>query len=262
MKHKNIPEYTGKIIVDLSKARPFSEVPNGREILGKLTKIKIKCAPNDSKNLKNNSTLFSERDLAVPVCITNKDVTAVDRSEDWTNISSPITEIGCCPVVRWWPRAIFRGSQKIGDIAEEIRLDCQTYTVRLETFYAFTQDIKEALFSDINGDKSDLALEPITDTETTEEHHKNGNAEYVKNSFYLDDYSLRDDTTYNETPIEKSLISQDKNKIAVSFKRISPVKVIVGSVIIGSIVTAAIFLTVKWFNHSNVKGDDAGNENG
>jgi hypothetical protein len=148
------PQYTGDIIVCFCKARPFSNVENGREIIGALSNTKIKTTNTRFKH-SSDTRLYSENELAVPVAIFNLNCPKV-IDNDWTREMSPITEIGCKPVERWWPRSIFRGSQKIGDITEEVIIEYPKYILKLQVSYAFTGVAKE-LFSDIWGNERDEA---------------------------------------------------------------------------------------------------------
>jgi hypothetical protein len=136
------------MIVCLDKARPFSEVPDGRSIIGKLTHIRIRTS--NMKNKRNiNILVFSEREIAVPVSIFTRDASTTLERHDWTRSASLITENSYAPLQRWWPRSIFRRSQKIGDIAEEICLEYPNFTLKLSVEYAFTSNLKK-LFDDID----------------------------------------------------------------------------------------------------------------
>jgi hypothetical protein len=152
-KKKPVP-YTGDIVVCLDKARPFSEIPDGRSLIANFTKFKIK--------LQNGKVLgtLSENDIAVPVFMCNRDGIKRERDVDWTKDFSPIVEIDCEPLQRWWPRSMFRGIQKIGE--EEIVTveGYNKFTIQFVVTYAYTHDLKQ-MFQDIRFDedeeeKSDL----------------------------------------------------------------------------------------------------------
>jgi hypothetical protein len=148
-KHRKLPEYYGHMIVCCGKARPISSLKHGRELIGKLTQTKIKSS-NMRKNNQTSKNLYSERDIVVPAFICNPDTKEenMDRSVDWTFSNSPITEIKCAPFERWWPRSIFKCSQKIPYIAEEVTVETDLYIVHFEVSYVYTKE-HYALFDDL-----------------------------------------------------------------------------------------------------------------
>jgi hypothetical protein len=235
MKRFKIPEYVGTIIVCLDKARPFSQVPNGRELIGNLTHIKIRTSNIKKQFTQTESQVYNERDIAVPVFIYHKDSeSSVDS--DWTRTSSPITEIKCGCIQRWWPRSIFKGSQKIGDIAEEIVFEYPKFTMRLHVAYAFTSDLKE-LFSDINDDKAKLDMDeyqriivPIVNELISD------NKKYIPNKPELKEPIPGDPIDNTSTP-KLPVVMKNKNN--------SKVKYVVGSIIIGA-VAAGLFFGIRW----------------
>jgi hypothetical protein len=246
-RNNRVPEYTGKMIVCLDKARPYQEVPDGRAIIGYLTHVKIKTS-NVRNQRNSNPSIYSERDIAVPVYIVNKDVTVLDREEDWTNTSSPITEIKCAAFPRWWPKSIFKGSQKIGDIAEEITLEYQNYVVKLDVTYAFATDLKMILFNDIQGinNKEDMVAEPDSEypDETKNKEEEEANTQ--------DSYSIHCDDSENSAEYEIVYPEKEKHQ-ALPNPSISKKKVIFG-IGIGIITLAAfILLGSKIFGMSKNK---------
>lgn len=150
-----VPQYTGDIIVCLDKARPFSEIENGREIIGILANTRIKTSNIRSKH-SSEQRVYQENEIAVPVAIFNTGTKAIE--DDWTRTFCPITERDYSPMQRWWPKSIFKGSQKIGDIAEEIVIEYPRYTIKLHVSYAFTAISKE-LFTDIDAEEKKIETE-------------------------------------------------------------------------------------------------------
>jgi hypothetical protein len=256
-KSDKLPEYLGRMIVCLNKARPFSQVPNGRAIIGGLTQVKIKTS--NVKNQRNSNTnLYSEKDIAVPVYISNKDITAIDRSDDWTNKSSPVSEIKYAPIARWWPRSLFRGSQKIGDIAEEIHITFPKFSAKLDVNYAFTSDLKQRLFEDI--ENVNVPCEENIDVENPEEDEDPVMTYIVDPE---DDFDKEEDFPQPPPPANfeekcSSPVIREVDKITRNDElkkkekgRVSalPLKVALG--IFGfAALSFGVYFCVKWFNRS------------
>jgi hypothetical protein len=187
LQNKKKPEYTGKMLVCLNKARPFSQLEDGEEIIQWLSNVRIK--KSGIKNKKNFIALdFSKEELAVPVCILNADCiadnnTIFNMKDDWTNVSSPIIERQCQPLPKWFPKCIFDEGM-IGNIAEEILFDLKSYTIKLKVKYIFQKESIEELFGNIpdieNNDISSAGeyeneYLPKEDGEMEKEKEKSGN---------------------------------------------------------------------------------------
>jgi hypothetical protein len=147
-KKPRLTDYYATMIVALHKARPISALENGRELIGRLTQLKI--TTSNVKNSKNFSdkSIYTEKDQVVPVFLCNPFDKARDVFVDWTRSHSPITEIKCATVQRWWPKAIFQCSQKLGDIAEEIVVTTSKFVLHSKVEYAYSFQQKD-LFDDI-----------------------------------------------------------------------------------------------------------------
>jgi hypothetical protein len=234
---QKIPQYTGDIIVCLDKARPFSEVKGGREIIGLLANTKIKTS---NVRLKHSSEqrVYSENEIAVPVAIFNPGTKAIE--DDWTKTFCPITQREYRPMQRWWPKSIFKGSQKIGDIAEEIVIEYPRYIIKLHVNYAFTAISKE-MFADIDAEekvaekKEEAEKEKISFSlvkgEGEESNIKNVELDADKISF---DYKLTDSIPEKEYD---RLLVQEKPRQAKS----GIVKYVVGGLIAAALVTGLVF---------------------
>jgi hypothetical protein len=171
-----IPEYYGDMLVCLDKARPISSLEDGRNLIGSLTQLKI-----TSQNMRNRSqttqTLYSEKDMVVPVFICNPEMEK-DISVDWTRANSPITEIQCKTVQRWWPKSIFKCLQKIGDITEEIKIETNKFIVYFNVSYAFTAEQK-TLFDDIP-DYTDIEKPEVKDAFNITESAQKGKSTVIE----------------------------------------------------------------------------------
>jgi hypothetical protein len=144
---QKLTEYYGTMIVGLNKARPISALEEGRALIGQLTQLKITSSNVKNKNFSSKS-IYSEKDLVVPVFICNPYEKERDISVDWTRSNSPISEIKYATVQRWWPKAIFQCSQKLGDIAEEITIETSKFVLNTQVEYAYSFEQK-GLFDDI-----------------------------------------------------------------------------------------------------------------
>jgi hypothetical protein len=177
MKKQRLPEYHGNMIVCLGKERPINSLKEGRELIGDLTKIKIVSSNIKNKN-QTSKNLYSERDIVVPAFICNPFSAGYDKAADWTRTNSPIVQIKCAPYQRWWPKSIFKCSQRLGDIAEKIIVETNTYILHLIVSYAYTQE-QTALFDDIpdyanDGEAiSSKPSEPVTEEKAETEEGPN-----------------------------------------------------------------------------------------
>jgi hypothetical protein len=133
------PEYTGKMLVNLEKARILSEIPepDGKYILSNLsTHIDFKSSSKPSIRFDVHNFIL------VPAIIINYGADIKDISQDWTQVMSPISEINYQPIQKWWPKDIFRGFEKLEDKEElTITYDNQ-FVIKLEVHYAFTAEEK------------------------------------------------------------------------------------------------------------------------
>jgi hypothetical protein len=236
---KKAIEYEGEIVVCLGKSRPFSEIKNGRILIGNLTKINIKT--NKVKNklfTQPEKRMYHESEMAVPVCIYNRDVRVKDVESDWTKIHSPITEIKCEPIQAWWPQSIFNGSQKIGDIAEEIVVEYSGFIMRLQVTYAYTEELKR-LFCDIDEPASGEENRDVTEYKV-----ENGEPEDKTESEILKETNFIVDKTPPQAPIKEDV--DEKSLAVIPKKSGGKIKYIIGGVAIISLLAAGIFFGVKW----------------
>jgi hypothetical protein len=232
------PVYLGSIIVCLDKARPYSEIEGGRVMLGDLTHFNIRTSSIKSKFSQTKNQSYTEREIAVPVFMCNRDSPVKGVLTDWTKLYSPITEIQCMPLQRWWPRSIFKGSQKIGDIAEEIVIEHSKYTIEFQVTYAYTSDLKE-LFSDIDGDIK----------EQEEEKRENKIDSVLDSVTNIIPSSPSKAIIVNDGPsdIVDEVEENEERALAVIPSYKSKWKYVIGSTAI-ILIVVGIFFGVKWLN--------------
>jgi hypothetical protein len=146
LKKTGLNEYTGDILVYLDATVRFDDIPDGRECVGKLSHMKIITNVKGRKTFNQDapSYIYSERDYAVPVIITNKGADKRNPDCDWSNSASPITELAYSPIQRWWPKSIFKGGVKLNGEPEEIVIIYdENFRIRLSVSYAYTAGMKE-----------------------------------------------------------------------------------------------------------------------
>jgi hypothetical protein len=235
---RKTPVYLGDIIVCLDKARPFSEIYDGRTMLGNLTHFNIKTSNMKSRFARIKEQSYTEREIAVPVYMCNRDILEKSTLNDWTELYSPITEIKNEPLQKWWPRSVFKGTQKIGDIAEEIIIEHQKFIIEFQVTYAFTTELK-GLFNGVGAviePKKEIVesvLDPMPNIIPTFQNDAS-----IKNERSSEDYGERKTEEKEE---EKSLVVVKPPK--------SKMKYIFASVAI-TLVAAGIFFGIKWLNRN------------
>jgi hypothetical protein len=238
---RRIPVYLGDIIVCLDKARPFSELKDGRVMLGNLTHFNIKTSNMKNKFSKTKSQYYTEREIAVPVCMCNRDFQCTSAMFDWTEHYSPITEIKNETLQKWWPRSIFKGTQKIGDMAEEIMIEHQKFIVKFQVTYAFTTELKK-LFSNIEDSNKDIeATEPKRESVSAIDPMPNI-IPVSKCKTLIDNESIGNGVGKGE---EKSG-GEAKSLVVIPQKK-SKLKYVIGSAAI-VLIGAGIFFGIRWFN--------------
>jgi hypothetical protein len=242
---KKIIEYTGDIIVCLDKAYKFSDLKNGRVLIGNLTRYKI-------TSQKKNIGIPNENDLAVPVFICNRNAKIRDKRIDWAQTASPIVEIDCDPIQRWWPKAMFRCSQKIGE-QEEIFIKHKDYYIKLYVIYAFSKELKD-LFKGI--EDMDVDTDKIIDFQSNEDRKPiddeplspNNLLDFVKDIQGIGDPSRKEIDDEEKVRRDVEQFKKETELVPVYTNKQKPKLKIAIGITAGVVLSVGLFFMLKFFS--------------